>query len=134
MGSAIYAKMFKQKLKYDESKEQDNPNFFKKNEDYMADKKAIDPKKIIGEQTFKFGKDKFSENYVAGLSLDPDLSPDPSNTDDRLVITPEQKKKMEKDGKMTSDFIDQDERMNIKKDSVSGNINFYSIKNKLKKL
>tara|TARA_R100000951_G_scaffold44688_1_gene38153 strand:- start:536 stop:931 length:396 start_codon:yes stop_codon:yes gene_type:complete len=43
MGSALYAKMFKQTLKYDESKEQDNPNFFKKNEDYMADRKAIDP-------------------------------------------------------------------------------------------
>ena len=40
MGSAIYAKMFKQELKYDESKEQDNPEFFKKNEDYMADRKA----------------------------------------------------------------------------------------------
>lgn len=40
MGSAIYAKMFKQKLKYDESKEQDNPNFFKQDEDYMADRKA----------------------------------------------------------------------------------------------
>ena len=92
-----------------------------------------DPKKIIGEQTFEFEKDKPSGNYVAGLSLDPDRSPDPSNTDNRLVITPKQKKKMEKDGKMTSDFIDQDERMNIKKDSVSGNINFYSIKNKLKK-
>ena len=93
-----------------------------------------DSKKIIGEQTFEFGKDKLSGNYVAGLSLDPDRSPEPPNTDDRLVITPKQKKKMEKDGKMTSNSIDQDERMNIKKDSVSRGKSFYSIKNKLKKL
>lgn len=46
MGSAIYAKMFKQKLKYDESKEQDNPNFFKQDEDYMAERKAAKNKKI----------------------------------------------------------------------------------------
>jgi len=45
MGSAIYAKMFKQKLKYDESKEQDNPEFFKKDEDYMADRKAKEDRK-----------------------------------------------------------------------------------------
>ena len=88
---------------------------------------------IIGEQTFEFEEDKGSGNYVAGLSLDPDRSPDPSNTDNRLVITPKQKKKMEKDGKMTSNFIDQFEQMNVKKDSVSRNKNFYSIKNKSKK-
>jgi len=46
MGSAIYAKMFKQKLKYDESKEQDNPDFFKQDEDYMAERKAAKNKKI----------------------------------------------------------------------------------------
>ena len=45
MGSAIYAKMFKQKLKYDESKEQDNPDFFKQDEDYMADRKAVKDRK-----------------------------------------------------------------------------------------
>ena len=45
MGSAIYAKMFKQKLKYDESKEQDNPKFFKQDEDYMADRKAAKDRK-----------------------------------------------------------------------------------------
>ena len=45
MGSAIYAKMFKQKLKYDESKEQDNSNFFKQDEDYMADRKAVKDRK-----------------------------------------------------------------------------------------
>tara|TARA_R100000951_G_scaffold14780_1_gene11601 strand:+ start:117 stop:482 length:366 start_codon:yes stop_codon:yes gene_type:complete len=92
-----------------------------------------DPKKIIGEQTYEFEKDKPSGNYVAGLSLDPDLSPEPSNTDDRLVITPEQKKKMEKNGVMTSNFIEQMDEMNVKKDSVSGGKNFYSIKNKSKK-
>jgi hypothetical protein len=46
MGSAIYAKMFKQTLKYDESKEQDNPDFFKQDEDYMAERKAAKNKKI----------------------------------------------------------------------------------------
>ena len=93
-----------------------------------------DSKKITGEQTYEFEEDKLSGNYVAGLSLDPDRSPEPPNTDDRLVITRKEKKKMEEDGKMTSNAIDQDEQMNIKKDSVSGDKNFYSIKkNKPKK-
>ena len=98
-----------------------------------------DPKKIIGEQTYEFEKDKPSGNYVAGLSLDIDKSPDPSDftgfngittkgTSDRLVITPEQKKKMEKNKVMMNNFIDQMEEMNVKKDSVSGGKNFYSIK------
>ena len=92
-----------------------------------------DPKKIIGEQTYEFEKDKPSGNYVAGLSLDIDKSADPSDTADRLVITPKQKKKMEKNKVMTNNFIDQMEKMNVKKDSVSGGKNFYSIKNKSKK-
>ena len=92
-----------------------------------------DPKKIIGEQTFEFEKDKPSGNYVAGLSLDIDRSADPSDTADRLVITPKQKKKMEKGGTMTSNSIDQYKEINVKKDIVSGNKNFYSIKNKEKK-
>ena len=53
-----------------------------------------DPKKIIGEQTFKFEKDKPSGNYVAGLSFDISKSAEPELTADRLVITPKQKKKM----------------------------------------
>tara|TARA_R100000951_G_scaffold112915_1_gene114038 strand:- start:70 stop:579 length:510 start_codon:yes stop_codon:yes gene_type:complete len=82
---------------------------------------------IIGEQTYEFQKDKPSGNYVAGLSLDIDKSADPSDTADRLVITPEQKKKMETGGVMTSKFIEQFEGMNIKKDSTSGGKDFYSI-------
>tara|TARA_R100000149_G_C5829010_1_gene105281 strand:+ start:42 stop:746 length:705 start_codon:yes stop_codon:yes gene_type:complete len=84
-----------------------------------------DPKKIIGEQTFEFEQDKPSGNYVAGLSLDGG-SAEPEFTDDRIVITPKQKKKMEKGGKMYNNFIDQMEKMTIKKDSVSGGKNFYS--------
>jgi len=105
----------------------------------LNDNHNEDPKKIIGEQTYEFEKDKPSGNYVAGLSLDIDKSPDPSDftgfngittkgTSDRLVITPEQKKKMEKNKVMTNNFIDQMEKMNVKKDSVSGGKNFYSIK------
>ena len=83
---------------------------------------------IIGEQTFEFEEDKGSGNYVAGLSLDIDKSSAPSDTADRLVITPEQKKKMETEGLMTSKFIEQFERFNVKKDSASGGKNYYSIK------
>jgi len=48
MGSALYQKYIgkKENLKYDESKEQDNPDFFKKDEDYMAEKEAAKNKKI----------------------------------------------------------------------------------------
>ena len=87
-----------------------------------------DPKKIIGEQTFEFEKDKPSGNYVAGLSFDPNESAEPEFTNDRLVITPEQKKKMEDKKVINKNFIDQYEKMTIKKDSVSGGKNFYSIK------
>lgn len=83
--------------------------------------------KIIGEQTFELEKDKPSGNYVAGLSLDGG-SADPMDTSDRIVLTPEQKKKMEKNKVIMNNFIDQMEEMNIKKDSVSGGKNFYSIK------
>ena len=51
-----------------------------------------------------------------------------ADTADRLVITPEQKKKMETEGLMTSKFIEQFERFNVKKDSASGGRNYYSIK------
>lgn len=91
-----------------------------------------DPKKIIGEQTFEFEKDKPSGNYVAGLSFDLNESAEPEFTNDRLVITPEQKKKMEDKKVINKNFIDQYEKMTIKKDSVSGGKNFYSI-NKNKK-
>jgi hypothetical protein len=94
----------------------------------LNDNHKEDPKKIIGEQTFEFEKDKPSGNYVAGLSLDIDKSAQPSDTDDRLVITPKQKRKMEKNKVMNQNFIDQYEKMKIKKDSVSGGKNFYSIK------
>ena len=87
-----------------------------------------DPKNIIGEQTYEFEQDKPSGNYVAGLSLDINKSADPSDTDDRIVITPEQKKKMEKGGKMYNNYIEEMEKMTVKKDSVSGGKNFYSIK------
>ncbi len=92
-----------------------------------------DPKKIIGEQTYEFEQDKPSGNYVAGLSLDINKSADPVDTQDRIVITPKQRKKMKRSGKMYDNFIDQMEEMTIKKDSVSGGKNFYSIKNKSKK-
>ena len=85
---------------------------------------------IIGEQTYEFEKDKPSGNYVAGLSLDINKSADPADTSDRIVITPQQKKEMEKGGNMTNNYIEQMKRMTIKKDSVSGGKNFYSIKNK----
>ena len=88
-----------------------------------------DDKKIIGEQTFAFEKSKPSGNFVAGLSLDGG-SADPVDTRDRIVITPEQKQKMEKNKVMNKNFIDQMEKMTIKKDSISGGKNFYSIKNK----
>ena len=91
-----------------------------------------DPKKIIGEQTYEFEQDKPSGNYVAGLSLDISESAQPSDTDDRLVITPEQKKKMEKDGDFedspNNNYIKTMKKMTVKKDSVSGGKNFYSIK------
>tara|TARA_R110002110_G_scaffold221838_1_gene435937 strand:+ start:108 stop:452 length:345 start_codon:yes stop_codon:yes gene_type:complete len=77
MGSAIYAKMFKQELKYDESKEQDNPEFFKKNEDYMADRKAEKNKKgkpiqldAVDLGTVKTKKHMVSNNYQQGAHVD----------------------------------------------------------------
>ena len=85
---------------------------------------------IIGEQTYEFELDKPSGNYVAGLSLDIDKSADPADTSDRIVITPQQKQKMEKDGNMNNNYIEQMKKMAIKRDSVSGGKNFYSIKNK----
>jgi len=94
----------------------------------LNDNHTEDPKKIIGEQTYEFEQDEPSGNYVAGLSFDIDKSSQPSDTDDRLVITPKQKKKMEKNKVMNKNFIDQYEKMTIKKDSVSGGKNFYSIK------
>ena len=64
MGSAIYAKMFKQKLKYDESKEQDNPNFFKQDEDYMADRKKPDPRKKAYLDSIKNLHKTAHDNYL----------------------------------------------------------------------
>ena len=79
MGSAIYAKMFKQELKYDESKEQDNPEFFKKNEDYMADRKAEKNKegKPIQLDAVDLGivqtkKHYMPDSYEKGDSVDED--------------------------------------------------------------
>lgn len=85
---------------------------------------------IIGEQTYEFELDKPSGNYVAGLSLDRDKSADPADTNNRIVITPQQKQKMEKAGDINNNYIEQMKRMAIKRDSVSGGKNFYSIKNK----
>ena len=85
-----------------------------------------DDKKIIGEQTFEFEKDKPSGNFVAGLSL-VGGSAEPEFTAIRIVITPELKKEMEKGRKMYNNFIDQMEKMTIKKDSTSRGKNFYSI-------
>lgn len=84
-------------------------------------------KKIIGEQTYDFRKDKNSGNYVAGLSLDGG-SAEPEFTRNRLVVTPEQKQKMEKNKVMNRNFIDQMEEMTIKKDSVSGGKTYYGLK------
>jgi hypothetical protein len=81
MGSAIYAKMFKQTLKYDESKEQDNPDFFKQDEDYMAERKAaknkkIDPrKKSYQDSVQKLHKPKYDayvKKQIEGYSVSDD--------------------------------------------------------------
>ena len=93
----------------------------------LNDNHTEDPKKIIGEQTFEFKKDQPSGNFVAGLSLDGG-SADPIDTSDRIVLTPKQKRQMKRKGVMNKNFIDQMEQMTIKKDSVSGGKNFYSIK------
>jgi len=93
----------------------------------LNDNHTEDPIEIIGEQTFKFERDQPSGNFVAGLSLD-DGSADPMHTSDRIVLTPKQKRQMKRKGVMNRSFIDQMEKMNIKKDSVSGGKNFYSIK------
>ena len=50
---------------------------------------------MFNKETYEFEQDKPSGNYVAGLSLDGG-SADPVDTKDRIVITPQQKKKMEK--------------------------------------
>ncbi len=89
-------------------------------------------KKIIGEQTYELNPDKVSGNYVAGLSLDGG-SAEPEFTKNRLVITPSQYNSLTSRGKISSgfvggDYIEQDYPMNIKKDSVSGGKNYYSIK------
>ena len=85
--------------------------------------------KIIGEQTYEFKQDKPSGNFVAGLSLDGG-SADPVDTQDRIVITPKQRRKMKRAGEINNNYIEQMKEMTIKKDSVSGGKNFYSIKNK----
>ena len=95
----------------------------------LNDNHDEDPKQIIGEQTFEFIKDKPSKNFVAGLSLDGG-SADPVDTQDRIVITPKQRRKMKRAGEINNNYIEQMKEMTIKKDSVSGGKNFYSIKNK----
>ena len=81
MGSAIYAKMFKQTLKYDESKEQDNPDFFKQDEDYMADRKAAkskkpDPRKKAYQDSIqnlhKASYDKYIKKQTEGYNASDD--------------------------------------------------------------
>ncbi len=103
MGSAIYAKMFKQKLKYDESKEQDNPNFFKQDEDYMADRKAAkskkpDPrKKAYQDSIQKLHKPAYDE-YVKRSKEGFKISDDDGNT---ITTVPPRKPK---DIKSLKDF------------------------------
>jgi hypothetical protein len=79
MGSAIYAKMFKQELKYDESKEQDNPKFFEKDEDYMADRKAKKARKdkpiqldAVDLGIVQTKKHYMPDSYEKGDSVDED--------------------------------------------------------------
>ena len=75
MGSAIYAKMFKQTLKYDESKEQDNPNFFKLDEDYMADRKPDPRKKAYQDSVQNLHKasyDKYIKKQTEGYNTSDD--------------------------------------------------------------
>ena len=75
MGSAIYAKMFKQTLKYDESKEQDNHNFFKLDEDYMADRKPDPRKKAYQDSVQNLHKasyDKYIKKQTEGYNTSDD--------------------------------------------------------------
>ena len=86
-------------------------------------------KKIIGEDTYNLVKDKNSGNFVSGLSLDGGTS-EPEFTNDRLVLTPKQKKDM---GGNVSKFggeewIEQSHPMTVKKDSVSGGKTYYGLK------
>jgi len=66
MGSALYQKYIgkKENLKYDESKEQDNPDFFKKDEDYMAERKVYqDSMKTLYKDDYKNYLKKQNEGY-----------------------------------------------------------------------
>ncbi len=86
-------------------------------------------RKIIGEDTYNLVKDESSGNFVSGLSLDGGTS-EPEFTNDRLVLTPKQKKDM---GGNVSKFesgewIEQSHPMTVVKDSVSGGKNYYGLK------
>lgn len=88
-------------------------------------------RKIIGEDTYNLVKDENSGNFVAGLGAEYE-SADPQDTNDRLVLTPKQKKNM---GENVSKFggeewIEQSYPMTVKKDSVSGGKTYYGLKNK----
>ena len=91
-------------------------------------------RKIYGDYTFNLEKDENSGNFVAGLGFDG--SADPRDTDDRLVITPDQKSSMkdnvEKFGG-EEEWIDSNYPMTVVKDSVSGGKNYYGLKKPSKK-
>mgnify|MGYP003654627188 FL=1 len=94
---------------------------------------AKQKKQIKGYQTFEAEKNKNKDQFELGLSLDGG-SADPMDTKDRLIIkkSDNQKNNM---GKPLSkgDFIEQMEKMTIKKDSVGGSGNTYYSLNKPKK-
>jgi len=97
---------------------------------YLTKKSPLNQeRKIIGEDTFDFVIDKDSGNLVAGLSLDGGSSM-PSDTNNRLVLTPSQASETPMD---SDNFIDQFYPMTVKKDSVSGGKTYYGLKKPSKK-
>ncbi len=90
-------------------------------------------RKIYGDYTFNLEKDENSGNFVAGLGFDG--SADPRDTNDRLVITPDQKSSMKDNvGKFEGEeWIDSNYPMTVKKDSVSGGKTYYGLKKPSKK-
>ncbi len=91
-------------------------------------------RKIYGDYTFNLEKDENSGNFVAGLGFDGSAAP--GDTNDRLVITPDEKSNMKDNvGKSVGgeEWIDSHYPMTVVKDSVSGGKNYYGLKKPSKK-
>ena len=90
---------------------------------------------IIGEQTYEAKKNKNTGQLELGLATDIDKSPSPDHggTKQRLIVKDSDNIQSNTGGKLKEgDFIEQFEKLKIKKDSTgtSGNTYYSIVKNK----